>query len=75
MINAISSSEANTVIIPIQDILGLAGDHRMNYPGQYSDNWEWRFSWEQVRQEYTDALAKLSKKFGRKPPLQTLATA
>ena len=71
LINAISGSEANTVIIPLQDVLGLAGDHRMNYPGQVGDNWEWRFSWEQVRQEHTEALAELSMKYGRRPPVQT----
>lgn len=60
MIKAISNSEANTVIILMQDVLGLSGDHRMNLPGQPNDNWEWRFSWDQVLPEQTQALAKIT---------------
>lgn len=60
MIKAISSSVANTVIFPMQDVLGLDGEHRMNYPGQHGGNWEWRFSWEQVRPEITRLLAKIT---------------
>ena len=67
MIRAISGSEANTVIIPMQDVLGLAGDDRMNYPGQHCDNWEWRFSWDQVRQEYTKTLVDITMKSRRNP--------
>jgi 4-alpha-glucanotransferase len=35
-------SVANTVIIPMQDILGLGEGARMNLPGSRSGNWEWR---------------------------------
>ena len=41
-------SVADTVIIPLQDLLGLPGTARMNVPGTPSGNWEWRFSWEMV---------------------------
>lgn len=70
MIRAISNSEANTVIILMQDVLGLTGDHRMNFPGQPNDNWEWRFSWNQVTSEQTMALAKISAEYGRSLPAQ-----
>ncbi|MDK2972133.1 MAG: 4-alpha-glucanotransferase [Candidatus Sumerlaeota bacterium] len=33
---------ANTVILPMQDLLGLGGEARMNYPGRESGNWGWR---------------------------------
>ena len=69
MIRAISNSEANTVIISMQDVLGLAGEHRMNFPGQPGGNWEWRFSWDMVRSELTKVLAKLTAKNGRSPPV------
>jgi len=65
MIRAISNSEANTVIISMQDVLGLSGEHRMNFPGQQDGNWEWRFSWDQVRPAQTQALAKISAETGR----------
>jgi 4-alpha-glucanotransferase len=65
MISAISRSEANTVIILMQDVLGLSGEHRMNFPGQPNDNWEWRFSWNQITSEQTSALAKITAESGR----------
>ena len=65
MIRAISNSKANTVIIPMQDVLGLPGEHRMNFPGQQDGNWEWRFSWDQVCPELTQMLAKISIEYGR----------
>ena len=69
MIRAISDSEANTVIIAMQDVLGLSGEHRMNYPSRQEGNWEWRFSWDQVRPEQTLALAKISSEHGRIPQI------
>lgn len=45
-------SEANLAIIPMQDILELDGDHRMNTPGTASGNWHWRFNWHQVTQAH-----------------------
>jgi 4-alpha-glucanotransferase len=65
MISAISKSEANTVIIPMQDVLGLSAAHRMNFPGQPGGNWEWRFTWDLVRPELTQLLAKISTEHGR----------
>ncbi len=35
-------SAANTVIIPLQDVLGLDSRARMNTPGTVGDNWGWR---------------------------------
>ena len=67
MIRAISSSEANTVIILMQDVLGLSGDHRMNLPGHHAGNWEWRFSWDQIRPQHAQALAKIAAEYGRGP--------
>jgi 4-alpha-glucanotransferase len=60
MINAISASVANTVIFPMQDVLCLSGEHRMNYPGCPEGNWEWRFTWEQVLPCNTKRLLEIS---------------
>jgi 4-alpha-glucanotransferase len=68
MMRAISNSVANLVIFPMQDALGLSGDHRMNFPGQPTGSWEWRFSWEQVQPRHTQALAKMSVESGRTLP-------
>ena len=36
------SSIADTVILPMQDVLGLGSEARMNCPGIAENNWEWR---------------------------------
>ena len=38
------TSVANTAIFPLQDILGLGGAARMNFPGVAEGNWEWRYN-------------------------------
>ncbi len=48
LIRAAYSSVANTVVIPMQDILNLGNEARMNYPGRLGGNWSWRFTWQQV---------------------------
>ncbi|MDH3202096.1 MAG: 4-alpha-glucanotransferase [Myxococcales bacterium] len=39
---ALSTSPADTVIFPLQDVLSLDGKHRMNAPGTTQGNWMWR---------------------------------
>ncbi len=60
MIGALSKSVANTVIFPMQDILCLGGEHRMNYPGRAEGNWEWRFTWDQVQPWQTMKLGDMT---------------
>lgn len=67
MMRALSASVASTVIFPMQDVLGLSSEHRMNFPGHPTGNWEWRFSWSQVSQEYTQKLARMSAAYERLP--------
>lgn len=68
MMRALSRSVANTVIFPLQDVLGLGGEHRMNFPGQGQGNWGWRFSWQQVLPEHAAFLAALSQEYARGEP-------
>jgi 4-alpha-glucanotransferase len=43
------ASVARLAILPMQDVLRLGGDQRMNAPGTNDDhNWRWRFAWDQV---------------------------
>jgi 4-alpha-glucanotransferase len=60
MMRALSCSVAKLVIFPMQDVLGLSGEHRMNYPGKPTGNWEWRFSWDQIKPVYTLALLEMT---------------
>lgn len=43
MIRALMASVANMVIVPLQDVMGLGTEARMNRPGTATGNWEWRF--------------------------------
>jgi 4-alpha-glucanotransferase len=42
MIRSLLRSVANTAVIPLQDLLGLGSEARMNLPGTASGNWRWR---------------------------------
>jgi 4-alpha-glucanotransferase len=68
MMRAISSSKAKIVIFTMQDVLELSGDHRMNFPGRKTGSWEWRFFWDQLKPETTQALARMSLEEGRSHP-------
>lgn len=48
LIRAALASVADTVLIPLQDVLGLDGEARMNLPGRPSGNWGFRFTWPQL---------------------------
>ncbi|MDY6849112.1 MAG: 4-alpha-glucanotransferase [Thermodesulfobacteriota bacterium] len=65
LIRTAMSSVANLCIIPMQDILELDSDGRMNRPGQGSGNWDWRFSRGQLTQTRTGTLKKMTTLYGR----------
>ena len=48
LIRTALASVANTVLIPLQDVLGTGSDTRMNTPGKSSGNWAFRFSWDML---------------------------
>jgi len=43
MIRSLMASVADTVLFPLQDVLGVGREGRMNLPGTSSGNWRWRF--------------------------------
>jgi 4-alpha-glucanotransferase len=43
LIHAVLASVADLAIVPLQDVLGLGSDARMNLPGKVSGNWRWRY--------------------------------
>ena len=65
LIRAAFSSVSTLAIIPMQDILGLDGTHRMNVPGTKSGNWRWRFQWEQLPPNIHERLLQWIKLYGR----------
>jgi 4-alpha-glucanotransferase len=65
MIRAASTSVANTVIFPFQDVLGLGAQERMNVPGTTNGNWSWRFDWSRVGPEPARILGEITSVSGR----------
>jgi 4-alpha-glucanotransferase len=54
------ASVAHTAVVPLQDLLGLGSEARMNVPGTVGDNWEWRYREEQLTPAALDRLADLT---------------
>jgi 4-alpha-glucanotransferase len=59
MIRAAARSVANVCIIPMQDILHLGSEARMNTPAAGAGNWTWRYDREMLRTEFAEKLAGL----------------
>ncbi len=59
-------SVANTVIFPVQDVLGLDGSARMNTPSVPTGNWEWRLGAEEMHLPFFGELARMTAFFGRR---------
>jgi 4-alpha-glucanotransferase len=67
LVRALSESRASTVILPLQDVLDLDGQHRMNTPGTNSHNWTWRLQSDALPPELADRLRDLANTSGRLP--------
>lgn len=52
-------------IVPIQDILGLDSQARMNTPGTIDGNWRWRMQWSQLTAEKMQSFRHLVEESGR----------
>lgn len=66
MIQLLMMSTADMVIFPLQDILGLGKEARINIPGSKDNNWRWRFTWNQITDSAKNNLAKMTRIYGRK---------
>ncbi|MHB1006291.1 MAG: 4-alpha-glucanotransferase [Chloroflexota bacterium] len=59
-------SVAEMAIFPLQDVLGLGGEARMNFPGRSEGNWGWRVRVDQMAQGVAERLADLTGRYGRR---------
>jgi len=50
------SSPASLAMIPVQDVLGLGSEARMNRPGEVEGNWSWRLKRDQLTDEHAARL-------------------
>jgi len=65
LIRAAWQSVAETAIVPVQDILALGSEARMNTPGEPAGNWTWRMRPGELHDEYATGLAELGELYGR----------
>jgi 4-alpha-glucanotransferase len=65
MVQAVLRSEAGWAVVPLQDVLGLGGQARMNTPGVAQGNWSWRLRPGTLTPELAQRLAKLVRSTGR----------
>ena len=65
MVQLAMTSVANTVILPMQDVLGLGREARMNLPASVKGNWQWRMTPEQMGPEIAGNLLALTNICGR----------
>jgi len=55
----------HTVIVPLQDVMGLGTEARMNVPGRMDGNWAWRFEAAELRPEDLRRLRDITEWAGR----------
>jgi len=65
MIALAMGSRAKMVIVPMQDVLGLGTEGRMNVPGTLRGNWIWRVRARQLSASCSQKLKSLTKNSGR----------
>jgi 4-alpha-glucanotransferase len=67
-IRTLLGSVAETAIIPLQDILGLGSEARMNLPASVGRNWAWRYQEGDLKAEISERLRLMVAAYGRLPP-------
>jgi len=64
-IRCVLASVANTAIVPLQDLLGLGTEARMNLPNSTEGNWAWRYEAGALTDELGARLKQLTELYGR----------
>ena len=65
LVRAAYTSVAQTAIVPVQDVLGLGSEARMNTPGAGKGNWSWRVELGALTHEHAVRLRQLGEMTGR----------
>ena len=65
LIRMLLASVADTAILPMQDVLGLGKEARMNTPATVEGNWRWRMGKNQLAPELASRLRELNRIYGR----------
>ena len=65
MIRAAYASVARMALVPLQDVLDLGSEARMNYPSRPDGNWGWRYEEGDLTGSHAQRLRKLAELYGR----------
>lgn len=66
LIRSALASVSSLSVIPMQDLLALDKHHRLNTPGTTTtDNWRWRFQWDDVPITLSEKLRQMLECYGR----------
>jgi 4-alpha-glucanotransferase len=67
LIRLAQSSPANLSVVPLQDVLGLGSEARLNTPSTHTGNYHWRYQAGSLRPELAEKLAQLAEVTDRLP--------
>jgi 4-alpha-glucanotransferase len=65
MVRLALASVAKLAVVPMQDVLGLGAEARMNFPSKTTGNWQWRMRPGQADARLARRLRKLTETHGR----------
>ncbi len=65
MVRSVMRSVSRLAIVPLQDLLGLGTEARMNTPGTIEGNWTWAFDWAAVPNDLGDRCRTMNALYGR----------
>ena len=65
MIDTVMASPASLAVLPMQDVLRLGSEARMNTPGTDNGNWTWRFEWDALSPDLASRLLQQLQKAHR----------
>jgi len=68
LLRSVWESPAEVAIFPLQDLLALGSEARMNTPATVTGNWTWRFRWDQVPAGLAADCLNLGRGSGREAP-------
>ncbi len=65
MIHTLAGTVAQLAVVPMQDVLGLGSEARLNTPGTVTGNWSWRLPEQALSPQLAQRFAWLNRVFGR----------
>lgn len=70
LLRAVWASVATLAVVPLQDVLSLGSDARMNRPGVAEGNWRWRIRLDQFRPDLIARMSDITTLYNRAPQVK-----